>query len=86
MVMVCWGNLPGAKAEDLERLIYAKAPKGPQGMQIMSTTFDRRQVFNNELSGYDFFLPPEVFLFSISYKVQYLANNACLEINEIFTR
>lgn len=80
MGLVCWGFIPGVKAEELERFIYSKAPAS---MQFISTNFDRKQVFNQEMPGVDFMLPPELYLFNIKYRVQYPANNACLEINEI---
>lgn len=80
MGLVCWGYIPGIKAEQLEHLIYAKAPAS---MQFISTNFDRKQVFNQEMPGAEFMVPPELYLFYIKYRVQYPANNACLEINDI---
>jgi len=81
MSMLVWGFLAAAKAEDVQEFIFAKSPRE---MRFNSVNFDRKQVFSGEFQNVDFFLPPEVFLFKINYKVQYTAVKSCLEINEIF--
>ena len=81
MLLVCWGFSSAVKAESVEEFIFSKSP---DGMRFTSADFDRKRVFSSEMSGIPFFLPPDVFLFSIKYKVQYEAKRACVEINEIF--
>lgn len=79
--LICWGFKNSVCAEDLENLIISKFPKD---VKIVSTDFDRKRVFSSEFQGINFFLPPDVFLFSIKYKVQFEIKKSCLEINEIF--
>lgn len=81
MQLVCWGFSNAVKAESVEQLIFSKSP---ESMRFVSSDFDRKRVFSGEMQGIPFFLPPEVFLFSIKYKVQYKAKRSCMEINEIF--
>jgi hypothetical protein len=81
MAMICWGFLNTITAEQLEQFIYAKAPND---MRFTNTDFDRKRVLSGEVIGVDFSFPPEAFLFSIKYKVQYIAKKACMEISNFF--
>jgi hypothetical protein len=81
MQLVCWGFSTAVEAESVEQLIFSKSP---EAMRFVSSDFDRKKVFSSEMQGIPFFLPPEVFLFSIKYKVQYKAKRACLEISDFF--
>lgn len=80
--MIVWGFRSSTlNQEDCEQYIYSKI-SGPAIIQ--SVNFDRNSVFASEFKGVKFFLHPEVFLFSIKYKVQFEVKASCLEINEIF--
>lgn len=80
--LVCWGFRSSLIAEDVEQFIISKLP---EKIKVVTTEFDRKRVFTTEFNGINFFLPPEIFLFSLRYRVQYEVKPPCLEINEIFT-
>ncbi|MBN2787420.1 MAG: hypothetical protein JXQ69_03755 [Paludibacteraceae bacterium] len=80
--MIIWGFKSSTlNQEDFEQYVYSKIAGS---VSIQSVNFDRNNIFASEFKGVKFFLPPEVFLISIKYKVQFEMKASCLEINEIF--
>lgn len=77
LMLICWGWMSFIDVLKMERTLYKLSPKLVLFGQV---NFDRRQVFLGEFSGVNFFLPPELFLFSIRYKVQFTVDKNCLEI------
>lgn len=74
LMLVCWGWLNSISAREAERIILNESPKD---IQLLQSSFDRKQVFNSEFSGINFFLPADLFLFSIKYRVQYTVAKEC---------
>jgi len=77
LLLVCWGWISFIDVLQMERTLHSLSPKSILFSQV---NFDRRQVFFSEFSRVNFFLPPELFLFSIRYKVQFTVDKNCLEI------
>jgi hypothetical protein len=80
--MIVWGFEKNIAADDMEKFIFTVAPKD---MIFLKTDFDKKRVFQSEFSGVDFFVPEDVFLFKINYRVQYEVKKACLEIPSLFS-
>ena len=83
MLLVCWcfRDKINTTVDVIESMIFASSPKDITPVQ---SNFDRNNVFLNEFKGIPFFLPEEVFLFSMRYKASYPANKReCLNIETI---
>lgn len=78
VLLICWGWTEFDSALNLERKLFSLAP---ETVSFISSNFDRKQVLSGEFSGIGFFLPPEVFLFSIKYRVPFTANKNCVQLN-----
>lgn len=74
ILLVCWGFLDFTTANELERKLFNLSPKE---VRFTISNFDRKHVFAGEFSGITFNLPPEIFLFSIRYKVQFSIDKNC---------
>ena len=74
LMLVCWGWLRSISARNAERMIFNESPKD---VQLLQSLLDRKQVFNTEFSGINFFLPSDLFLFSMRYRVQYTITKEC---------
>lgn len=81
MSMIVWGFEKHITAVDLERFIFSISPNE---VDFLKTDFDTKRVFNSEFSRVDFFVPEDVFLMKINYKVQAVTLKRCLEIPTIF--
>lgn len=75
MMLVCWGWLSLEYPERVEQMLYSVSPSSAT---IVGVNFDRQSVFSAEFKGIPFFLPQEVFLFSIKYKIQARVKKRCL--------
>ncbi len=75
ILVVCWGMMSETSAEELEMLIFKTLPKEAR---LSFSDFDSRRVLAGEIQGFDFVLPPEVFLFSSKYIVQMVINQNCI--------
>jgi hypothetical protein len=83
MKLVCWGfrNTLNTTADRIESFIYATLPAD---VLPVRSIFDRAAVFGAEFKGIEFFLPEEVFLFSMDYKLQYPVNKRdCIDLRNI---
>jgi len=83
MRLVCWGfrNMVKTTAEQIESFIFASLPSN---VNPVKSNFDRLAVFNNEFKGIKFFLPEEVFLFSMDYNFKYTPNKReCVDLSNI---
>lgn len=83
LLLVCWGfrNLLQMDSISFERQIII--PSLPNEALLLQSNFDQFAVFNTEFKNIVYNLIPELFLFSVKYKVQYTFIRECLEINEI---
>lgn len=82
VVLICWGfrNLLNMDALSFENQIII--PTLPKEAHLIQSNFDQFSVFNGEFKNVIYNLIPELFLFSVKYKVQYIYNRECMEINE----
>jgi hypothetical protein len=82
ILLICWGfrNNLRMNQYDFERQIIDYSMSGE--VVLVQTNFDKTVVFNNEFKNVAYSLPPELFLFSLRYKVRYDFNRKCVEINE----
>ncbi len=76
MLLIFWGFITKyPKAHQVESRISSLAPKG---VTIRISNFDRFNVFHQEFGNIPFFLPQNVFLFSIKYQISYKLNSKCV--------
>lgn len=82
IVLICWGfrNQLNMDALSFENQIIV--PALPKEAILIQSNFDQFSVFNGEFKNVVYNLIPELFLFSVKYKVQYVFNRECMEINE----
>lgn len=82
ITLICWGfrNQLNMDALSFENQIIV--PALPKEALIVQSNFDQFSVFNGEFKNVVYNLIPELFLFSVKYKVQYVFNRECMEINE----
>jgi len=82
IVLICWGfrNQLNMDALSFENQIIV--PALPKEALLIQSNFDQFGVFNGEFKNVIYNLIPEQFLFSVKYKVQYVFNRKCMEINE----
>jgi hypothetical protein len=82
IILICWGfrNILRMSSENFEREIII--PSLPKEALLVQSNFDKFGVFNNEFKNVTYNLIPELFLFSVKYKVQYIFERRCVEISE----
>lgn len=80
--LICWGFRDQLKMDALSFENQIVIPALPSQALITQSNFDQFSVFNNEFRNVTYNLIPELFLFSVRYKVQYIFNRECMEINE----
>lgn len=82
VILICWGfrNQLNMDALSFEKQIIV--PALPKEALLVQSNFDQFAVFNGEFKNVVYNLIPEQFLFSVKYKVQYVFNRKCVEINE----
>lgn len=82
VMLICWGfrNQLNMDAFQFEREVIV--PSLPGEILLNHTNFDQINVFNGEFKNLVYNLVPGQFLFSLKYKVRYIFNRECLEINE----
>jgi hypothetical protein len=73
LLLLCWGfrNKINATADAMETMIFASLPNTIIPVQ---SDFNRNNVFSGEFKNIPFFLPEEVFLFSMKYKASFQVN------------
>ncbi|PXV61171.1 hypothetical protein CLV62_1254 [Dysgonomonas alginatilytica] len=82
MILICWGFRDLLKMDSLTFESQIIVPSLPKEALLVQSNFDQFSVFNNEFKNVVYNLIPELFLFSIKYKVQYTFNRECVEISE----
>jgi len=77
IIIVCWGRTKETQltAEQFESTIII--PSIPVQALLVSTNFDQFNVFSQEFKKATYSLPPEMFLFSFRYRVQYPFDRKC---------
>jgi len=82
IILVCWGfrNQLEMNSVSFENQIIV--PSLPKEAILVQSNFDQFSVYNNEFKNIIYNLIPELFLFSVKYKVQYIFDRECMEISE----
>ncbi|MDR2003950.1 MAG: hypothetical protein LBQ74_13035 [Prevotella sp.] len=80
VLLICWGfrNQVQMDSVTLENQIIV--PSFPTEILIVQTIFDRYAVFNSEFKKIAYNLAPELFLFSVKYRMQYVFDRECIEV------
>lgn len=82
IILVCWGFRNLLRMDPISFESQIIVPALPKEGLLIQSNFDRLSVFNNEFKNVDYNLIPELFLFSVKYKVQYTFDRECVEISE----
>lgn len=82
IVLICWGFRDQLNMDALSFESQIIVPALPKNAILIQSNFDQFNVFNGEFKNVIYNLVPELFLFSVKYKVQYVFNRKCMEINE----
>ena len=76
--LVCWAQRGVMDADRLETLICGALP---QWAQPIASSFNRREVFAGEFAGIGFFLPENVILWGMKYKIKTAQRRGCIGIS-----
>jgi hypothetical protein len=82
IILACWGFRNLLKMDPVSFESQIIVPALPKEGLLVQSNFDKLNVFNNEFKNVDYYLIPELFLFSVKYKVQYTFDRECVEISE----
>lgn len=82
VLLLCWGFRDQLRMNAIQFERQVITPCLPSSAMLVQTNFDQFSVFSGEFKNVVYNLTPELFLFSVKYKVQYIFNRECVEINE----
>ncbi len=80
VLLICWGFRNQIQMDSVTFENQIIIPSLSAEILITQTIFDRYSVFNGEFKKITYNLIPELFLFSVKYKMQYVFDRECIEV------